>query len=146
MALLTGFHRFALASDLVADGNGQSSNADGYFCTSDAGNLLLKLDTDATTYVTQFHLSLGSVSDTVGAHLQTVDSNSSDAGNAAAVTMVYNLATGAALSGADHLEIDYNPPIKVIPSATAVYLTPFLDINDSDALVSASYSGFLGNL
>ena len=62
-----------------------------------------------------------------------------------AAPLIATLATGAALAE-DNYDVSFNPPIKVIPSATAVYLTPFLAINDSDALVSVSYSGFTGNL
>lgn len=141
MSIHSSFYRFALSSDVAADGNGQSSNAAGYHVTSDAGNLLMALSTDRAYHITQLHASIESVSDTALVSLVGLDSNTSDA-TPTRLTKQYSLATGAALlTPDDGTNIDFNPPIKINAAAYA-YLSVHLDVNDSDALVAAAYNGF----
>ena len=142
MALHSAFFHYALSSDVVADGNGQSSNT--YHITSDAGNILMALDSDHTYHITQLHIGIESVSDNALVALCALDSNSSDAGRTL-LSQEYKITSGAANTTGDALVVDFNPPIKVAYSSVAsgnAYLSLQVTPNDSDAAISASYNGF----
>ena len=136
----TFFAFVAESSDTVADGNGQSSVA--YHITSDAGSVLMALDSDQTYYVTDLHLTLETVADWVEYCLVTLDSNSSDA-TATKISPTYRLGVGA--TDSEHMSkiIGFNTPIDVDASSTVAYLSLNLLLSDSDAAVSAGYVGFI---
>ena len=142
MSIHTSFYKFSTGSDTVGDGNGQSSVA--YLVTSDAGDVLMALSSDHRFHVTQMHVTLESLSDSVRFALCTADSNSSDAG-ITRQSQFYEIGTGAAVGANMSQTVNFNPPIKITYSSTASgngYLGMYIHANDSDANVGIAYSGF----